>query len=69
MINIHRELARRKLKARLILQVHDELILEAPQAETGEVEQLLKELMESAYALNPPLKVEVGTGQNWDEVK
>jgi DNA polymerase-1 len=69
MINIHRELAARKLKARLILQVHDELILEAPQAEATEVEQLLKELMEGAYPLDPPLKVEVGAGQNWDEVK
>jgi DNA polymerase-1 len=69
MINIHRELAARGLKARLILQVHDELILEAPQAEAGEVEQLLKELMEGAYPLDPPLKVEVGVGQNWDEVK
>lgn len=69
MINIHRELAARKLKARLILQVHDELILEAPQAEAGEVEQLLTELMEGAYQLDPPLKVEVGVGQNWDEVK
>ncbi len=54
MINIHRELTARHLKARLILQVHDELILEAPQAEANEVEQLLKELMENAYALNPP---------------
>ncbi len=69
MINIHRELAARQLKARLILQVHDELILEAPQAEAAEVEQLLKELMEGAYPLDPPLKVEVGVGQNWDEVK
>jgi DNA polymerase-1 len=69
MINIHRELARRKLKARMILQVHDELILEAPHAEAEKVEHLLRELMENAYALNPPLKVEVGVGQNWDEVK
>jgi DNA polymerase-1 len=69
MINIHRELAARTLKARLILQVHDELILEAPQAEAAEVEQLLKELMEGAYPLDPPLKVEVGVGQNWDGVK
>ncbi len=69
MINIHRELTARHLKARFILQVHDELILEAPQAEAAAVEQLLKELMEGAYPLDPPLKVEVGVGQNWDEVK
>ncbi|HZY40957.1 MAG TPA: DNA polymerase I, partial [Anaerolineae bacterium] len=69
MINIHRELATRGLKAQLILQVHDELILEAPQGEAAEVGRLLKELMEGAYPLDPPLKVEVGVGQNWDEVK
>ena len=69
MINIHRELAKRKLKAKLILQVHDELILEAPKKEAKEVAQLVQELMEHAYKLNPALKVEVGIGQNWDEVK
>jgi DNA polymerase-1 len=69
MINIHRELAKRQLKARLILQVHDELILEAPKKEAAEVEALVRELMESAYQLDPPLKVEVGVGQNWDAVK
>ena len=69
MINIHRELAARGLQAQMILQVHDELILEAPLAEADEVARLLKELMEGAYPLDPPLKVEVGMGQNWDEVK
>jgi DNA polymerase-1 len=69
MINIHRELIERQLKARLILQVHDELILEAPKKEADEVQQLVQELMESAYKLDPPLKVEIGAGQNWDAVK
>ena len=69
MINIHAELIKRGLKARLILQVHDELILEAPQAEADEVEELVRQLMEHAYQIDPPLKVEVGAGQNWDEVK
>jgi DNA polymerase-1 len=69
MINIHRELIKRKLTARLILQVHDELILEAPKGEAKEVAQMVQDLMESAYDLNPSLKVEVGTGKNWDEVK
>ncbi len=69
MINIHRELIKRKLKARLILQVHDELILEAPKAEADDVAQLVKKLMEKAYDLNPPLKAEVGIAKNWDEVK
>jgi DNA polymerase I len=69
MINIQRELARQKLKARLILQVHDELILEAPEKEKDAVEALVRELMENAYSLDPALKVEIGAGQNWDEVK
>jgi DNA polymerase-1 len=69
MINIHARLIKRKLEARLILQVHDELILEAPQHEAEEVKQLVKELMENAYRLDPPLKVEIESGQNWDEVK
>lgn len=69
MINIHRELIKRRLKARLILQVHDELILEAPASEAEEVKELVRQLMEGAYELDPALKVEVGAGQNWDEVK
>jgi DNA polymerase-1 len=69
MINIQRELAQQKLKARLILQVHDELILEAPEKEQDAVAALVRELMENAYPLDPALKVEVGAGQNWDEVK
>jgi DNA polymerase-1 len=69
MINIHHELIKRKLKTKLILQVHDELILEAPKAEAEEVKDLVRELMEHAFKLNPPLKVEVGMGLNWDEVK
>ena len=69
MINIHRELIQRRLKARLLLQVHDELILEAPENEANKVVSLVRELMEGAYLLDPPLKVEIGMGQNWDEVK
>ena len=69
MIHLHAALKKKKLKARLILQVHDELILEAPRAEADEVAELVRKLMEGAYELNPPLKVEVGVGQNWDEVK
>jgi DNA polymerase-1 len=69
MINIHAELIKRQLKARLILQVHDELILEAPKKEADEVAVLVRELMEHAYRLDPPLKVVVGVGPNWDAVK
>ncbi|MGH2592734.1 MAG: DNA polymerase I, partial [Anaerolineae bacterium] len=69
MIRIHAALKQKKYKARLLLQVHDELLLEAPGAEVKAVTQLVKEIMEGAYPLDPPLKVEVGVGLNWDEVK
>jgi DNA polymerase-1 len=69
MINIHAELIKRELQTRLILQVHDELILEAPKKEADEVEALVRELMENAYQIDPALKVEVGVGPNWDAVK
>jgi DNA polymerase-1 len=69
MINIHAELIQRGLQTRLLLQVHDELLLEAPQAEAGEVKALVRRLMEHAYQIDPPLKVEVGAGPNWDAVK
>jgi DNA polymerase-1 len=69
MIRIHAALKQKKYKARLLLQVHDELVLEAPNAEVEKVSKLVKEIMESAYPLDPSLKVEVGAGLNWDEVK
>ncbi len=69
MIRIHAALRQKKFKARLLLQVHDELVLEAPDGEVKAVSKLVKEIMESAYPLDPPLKVEVGVGLNWDEVK
>jgi DNA polymerase-1 len=69
MIRIHQALKQKKHKARLLLQVHDELVLEAPNSEVKAVSKLVKEIMEGAYKLDPPLKVEVGVGENWDEVK
>jgi DNA polymerase-1 len=69
MINIHAALKKKKMKTRMILQVHDELIFEAPKDEVAEAMKLVKKLMENAYDLDPALKVEVGMGQNWDEVK
>ncbi len=67
MLRVDQALADRGLAARLILQVHDELVLEAPQKEVPEVEALLREAMEGAASLRVPLKVEVGRGLNWDE--
>lgn len=69
MIHIHAALQAEGLRARMLLQVHDELVLEAPEAEVARVVALVKTTMEHAYPLDPPLVVEVGVGDNWDEVK
>ncbi|RIL08955.1 DNA polymerase I, partial [bacterium] len=69
MIRIHATLAERGLRARLLLQVHDELVLEAPDDEVEAVVALVRNLMEGAYPLDPPLKVDIGVGSSWDEVK
>jgi DNA polymerase I len=68
MIDIDAELRRRALKTRMLLQVHDELIFEAPEEETREVIALVCERMENAYELRVPLKVEVEAGPNWEEL-
>lgn len=64
MIRVHEELSALKLKARLILQVHDELIIECPEAEREQVTALLRECMETA-TLQVPLKVDVHYGKTW----
>ncbi len=67
MINLHRRLAREGLGARLVLQVHDELVLDVPEAEVATVTALLREEMENAVRLDVPLVVDVGVGKNWRE--
>jgi DNA polymerase I len=52
-----------------VLQVHDELLLEVPDAEIGPVKELVREEMCSAYPLDPPLAVDVGVGDDWSEAK
>lgn len=69
MVNVHRELNRRRLKSRLILQVHDELIIEAHESELEEVTKLLKDSMENAVSLKVPLSVDVKSGKSWYETK
>ena len=69
MINVHRRLKENGYKARLVLQVHDELVIDAPKEEAEEVSALLQEEMENAVKLNVPLTVEVGVGANWYESK
>lgn len=67
MVNVYRRLKAEKLRARLILQVHDELIVECPEQERETVERLLKEEMERAAALTVPLTAEVSSGKSWAE--
>ncbi len=69
MISVHRQLKKEGLKARLILQVHDELLIECPPEEEERVNALLKECMESACPLRVPLTVEVHSGESWYETK
>jgi len=65
MINIHRELKKRKMRTKMVLQVHDELVFDAYKNEIEEVTPLIKELMETALDVNVPVVAEVGMGENW----
>lgn len=69
MIDIDNELKKRKLESKLIIQVHDELIIDCKDEELEEVQSLLIELMEKAVELNVPLKVDCSSGRNWYETK
>ncbi len=67
MVNIDRLLRVKNLSARLIMQVHDELVIEAPETEKEDVMALVKKEMEEVIALKVPLKVEIAAGKNWAE--
>ena len=69
MVKIDRRLKEEKMKTRLILQIHDELILEAPEEEAEKAARLLKEEMESAATLKVPLSVDSNTAKNWFDAK
>ncbi|MHB0876122.1 MAG: DNA polymerase I [Anaerolineae bacterium] len=69
MIRLHAELRRRNLRSRMILQVHDELVLEGPEGEAEVVAPLVHSVMEGAFALDAPLRADVSTGHNWLETK
>ena len=69
MIKVFKELQIRNLETKIVLQVHDEMMLEAPISEKEEVKQLLKECMESATELKVPLIAEVSEAENWYECK
>jgi len=67
MINIHRRLHKEKRRSKLILQIHDELVLEVPEDEVEAIKALVKEEMEGVTKLFIPLKVDSGVGKNWAE--
>jgi DNA polymerase I len=69
MVAIHRRLRDEGRAARLVLQVHDELLLEVPEVETSAVKDLVREEMCGAYPLDPPLAVDIGVGDDWNEAK
>ena len=69
MIHVNEELKKRNLKSRMILQVHDELLIEADETELEEVQQILQYKMEHAAELLVPLSVDMHTGKNWYEAK
>ena len=69
MVAIHAPAASEGRAARIVLQVHDELLLEVPDAEIGPVKELVREEMCRAYPLDPPLAVDVGVADDWNEAK
>jgi len=69
MVDVAEKLAHGRFESRLILQVHDELIIDAVESEIDAVSRLLKDCMENAYALDVPLVADVAIGNNWLEAK
>jgi len=69
MVNLHRRLLDQGRAARMIIQVHDELVLEVPEAEIDPVTETVREEMEGAIELDVPLVVDIGVGRNWMEAK
>ena len=69
MLNIYRRLKKENHPSRMLLQVHDELVFETPIEAAESEAAMIKEEMQSAMKLNVPVKVEVGWGKNWQEVK
>jgi DNA polymerase-1 len=66
-VRIHERLKKEKLEAKMVLQVHDELVFDVPQAELEAVRELVRAEMEGAVELDVPLVVDIGVGRNWRE--
>jgi DNA polymerase-1 len=69
MVRCRDELRGAGLETRLVLQIHDELLFEGPEAETERASEVVRREMAGAFEMDPPLEVDVGAGQNWLEAK
>jgi len=69
MIRIDAAILERRLKSRMTLQVHDELVFEVPEGEIDIMRSLVREQMESVRQLSVPLMVEIGVGRNWRDLE
>ena len=69
MVKMAKRLEEEGMQARMLLQVHDELIFEAPEEELPKLESIVPEVMESALQLNVPLKVDYAYGRTWYDTK
>jgi DNA polymerase-1 len=69
MVNLYREMVKRRLKSKMLLQVHDELIFEVPQEEMEIMRRLVPQVMSTALVLSVPLKVDIKAGSNWGEME
>jgi DNA polymerase-1 len=68
MINLHREMEKRNLKSKMLLQIHDELLFQVPEGEVEEMKSLVSELMPRAFELRVPVKIDIKLGKNWAEM-
>jgi DNA polymerase-1 len=69
MVRARDELRSAGLTTRLVLQIHDELLFEAPEPEVADASAIIEREMASAFDMDPPLGVDLGVGQNWLEAK
>jgi DNA polymerase-1 len=69
MINVYKELKNRGLQAKIVLQVHDEMMIEAPISEVEVVKEIVKEQMQSAATLDVPLVAQISEASNWYDCK
>jgi DNA polymerase-1 len=69
MLNVHRHLKKENLRSRMLLQIHDELVFEAPQDELQKLATLVTKEMTTAIPLDVPIQVDVAVGKNWLDVE